>query len=262
MTTDKKLPYSLEVRYTKSTFGDLKTFPTEECSLLGESLRTVQWQQIDTEYGRAYKVGSSVFPSVTTMIGFSDREFFDKWREKNPRESRRTRNRGEKLHKLIETYIEDGKASRPCKCRDDYDPNVIDMFLGIKKYLDERLGKVYELEQFLYSETIGTAGRTDCIAEYNNKLSIIDFKGANKELYEDSLFKYFLQAACYSFMLKELTGLDARQLVILCADETGVTREYTLDRDSYDFMSVLHQKVKEFTEVVGVRTDQQPQSSP
>lgn len=246
MKSTEKLPYSLEVRYTKSTFSDCKAFEFEDSGIIDEATRNIDWKQIDTEYGRAYQVGSAVFPSVTTFIGFADRAFFDKWRENNPKESVRTRNRGEKLHKLIETYIEDGKATRPCKCNPAYDPNVIDMFLGIKSFLDERMGKVYDLEKFLYSETIGTAGRTDCIAEYNGKLSIIDFKGANKELYEDSIFKYFLQAACYSFMLKEMTGLDARQLVILCCDETGVTREYTIDRDQYDFMSVIQQKIKDF----------------
>ena len=46
-------------------------------------------------------------PSVTTVTGWSKREFFKEWRTKpgNEAESRRCLTRGNELHQIIEDYI-------------------------------------------------------------------------------------------------------------------------------------------------------------
>ena len=45
----------------------------------------------------------------------------------------------------------------------------------------------------MYSHKLTVAGQVDCVAEYNGKLSVIDFKTANKERQESWIDNYFLQ---------------------------------------------------------------------
>jgi genome maintenance exonuclease 1 len=59
------------------------------------------------------------------------------------------------------------------------------------------------------------AGTTDLIAEYDGKLSIIDYKTASKRKRKEWIENYFLQSAMYSFMLWEMTGIMAKQIVII-----------------------------------------------
>ena len=80
----------------------------------------------------------------------------------------------------------------------------------------------------LYSHTFKFAGTVDCIAKYNNKLSIIDFKTSAKPKLKKYITSYFLQTAAYSIAYKELTGFDIENLVILI----GVNKS---QKDSYSF---------------------------
>ena len=58
----------------------------------------------------------------------------------------------------------------------------------------------------MYSKlTIG--GQVDCVAEYNGKLSVIDFKTANKERQEDWIDNYFLQTTLMLICMKKLLVL-------------------------------------------------------
>jgi genome maintenance exonuclease 1 len=59
-------------------------------------------------------------------------------------------------------------------------PNYKVLFNQLKPELD-KINNILALETPLWSKTLGLAGRTDCIAEYDGKLSIIDFKASSKE---------------------------------------------------------------------------------
>ena len=48
----------------------------------------------------------------------------------------------------------------------------------------------------MYSKKLTIAGQVDCIAEYNGKLSVIDFKTANKERQEAWIENYFYADYC------------------------------------------------------------------
>jgi genome maintenance exonuclease 1 len=59
-------------------------------------------------------------------------------------------------------------------------PNFKALFNLLKPALDN-IDNIAAIETPLWSKILGLAGRTDCIAEYNGKLSIIDFKASTKE---------------------------------------------------------------------------------
>jgi genome maintenance exonuclease 1 len=85
----------------------------------------------------------------------------------------------------------------------------------------------------MYSKKLTIAGQVDCIAEYNGKLSVIDFKTANKERKEDWIENYFLQTTAYAIMYEELFGKPIEQIVILLAAEDGTVQSYTRDKKEY-----------------------------
>jgi genome maintenance exonuclease 1 len=73
----------------------------------------------------------------------------------------------------------------------------------------------------LYSDTLQLAGTVDCLAEYENELSVIDFKTSTKYKEKEYIESYFVQATCYSIMIEELFGIKAKQLVILFQTDDG-----------------------------------------
>ena len=76
----------------------------------------------------------------------------------------------------------------------------------------------------MYSDILRVAGTTDCIADYNGKLSIIDFKTSKKIKKEEWVEDYYIQTFAYALMFEELTGIAIEQVVILiaCTEEFDV----------------------------------------
>ena len=59
-----------------------------------------------TEEGRYYlSEDNKKLPSVTTVTGWAKKQFFAKWRAKNPKESKRVIRRGNKLHSVIKNLL-------------------------------------------------------------------------------------------------------------------------------------------------------------
>jgi genome maintenance exonuclease 1 len=77
------------------------------------------------------------------------------------------------------------------------------------------------------------AGRVDCIAEYNGKRAVIDFKTANKAKYKSQIHSYFMQAAAYAIMYEERTGIPIPWLVILIAVEDDEPQVFVEHRDDW-----------------------------
>jgi genome maintenance exonuclease 1 len=100
-------------------------------------------------------------------------------------------------------------------------PNFKALFNLIKPALDN-IDNITAIETPLWSKILGLAGRTDCIAEYNGKLSIIDFKASTKEKRKQDIENYFLQATAYALMYQERTGVIIENFVILIACEDGL----------------------------------------
>ena len=94
------------------------------------------------------------------------------------------------------------------------------MFRLMLPYIAQ-INNIHLLEEIIYSHKLTLAGQVDCVAEYNGKLSVIDFKTANKERNESWIDNYFLQCTAYAIMYEEIFGKPIEQIVILLAGEDG-----------------------------------------
>ena len=88
------------------------------------------------------------------------------------------------------------------------------------------------------------AGQVDCVAEYNGKLSVIDFKTANKERQESWIENYFLQTTAYAIMYEEIFGKPIEQIVILLAGEDGSVACYK--KNPNDYKESLGKAIQDF----------------
>ena len=122
----------------------------------------------------------SFYPSVTTITGQMNKKAIQEWRarvgEKKANEiTKVAAARGTSVHKLCEHYIlgtmDDVKIM----------PSNREMFTSMANHLAEKVGKVYAVEGFLYSDFLRSAGQVDMIAEYNGVLSVVDFKTSKKK---------------------------------------------------------------------------------
>lgn len=179
-----------------------------------------------TEEGRVYEhpVERKDYPSITTVLSILSEDSIKKWRERvGEKEANKistiASRRGTAVHELCEDYVNNEPLT---ELRQKYNPNVMESFLAIKPILDERIGTVYGQELPLYSDHLGVAGRVDCVAEFDGKVSIIDFKTSKKKKYRNWITNYFMQEAAYAIMWEERTGQPITQLVtIVACDNVG-----------------------------------------
>jgi genome maintenance exonuclease 1 len=200
------------------------------------------WEELEsetTDEGRYYQTPDGErYPSVTTVTGHDKKRFFAEWRRKNPEESKRVLKRGNKLHNLIERYLsnEDG-------CVENTDSSTSSLFYQIVEDLG-RIDNIVGLEKPLWSHALKLAGRIDCIAEFDGKLSIIDFKGSTKFKRESDIQNYFMQAAAYAIMFQERTKTPIQQIVILISCETGDCQVFVDNPIKY--VKKLHKCIKKY----------------
>ena len=204
-------------------------------------------ESIDTPQGRRYKTPGGLFPSVTTVTGWKKRAFFAKWRRENPEESKRVLSRGTKLHSLIETYLRNDltEAALSLLEQNQSATSEVSLFTAMQTDID-RIGKVFAIEVPLWSNTVGLAGRTDCIGEFDGVPSVIDFKSSNYPKSEDSIQDYFMQATAYSLMWQDRTGHRLRNIAILIGVEDGGCQVFTAD--PMEYVEQLVETIRQYRE--------------
>lgn len=175
-----------------------------------------------TDSGRVYLTPSGKkYPSVTTVLSHYNSRAIAEWRERVGNEEAnkiagRASRRGTKLHSVCEKYLLNEITEMKMH---SMMPNIKELFLKIKPYIDKNITKVYTLEQALYSDHLRIAGRVDCIAEWDGVLSVIDFKSSTKAKKKESIGNYFMQCTAYAEMFYELTGTPIHQSVVLIGVE-------------------------------------------
>ena len=191
---------------TINTFehGEIKWKPN-----YGMELKTVN------ENGRKYVTPEGKFSSITTILAHRDRYKWAAWRKKIGAEeanriTRHATTRGTKVHGLAEDYLNNTEIDTKGEM-----PHHIQSFNVIKKVCDKHIGKVYAQEVPLYSIDLKTAGRVDCIGEFDGELSIIDFKTSGRIKEESEISNYFMQECAYAHMFEEGTGIPIQQLVTI-----------------------------------------------
>jgi CRISPR/Cas system-associated exonuclease Cas4 (RecB family) len=154
------------------------------------------------------------YPSITTLLGQCSKDSLENWKKDIGEENAKiisdyACDLGTNFHETIEKYINNDSAFlKNATVHSKY------MFYGVQDYLD-KIDNVLVQEAPLFSNVLKLAGRTDCIAEYDGELSIIDFKTSRKEKKEEWIPNYFVQGTAYSLMLEEETGIKVPNIVII-----------------------------------------------
>ena len=190
---------------------------------------------------RFYEIEGKNYPSITTVLNIRKKEGLQEWRnnvgeEVANYEMRRAANRGKATHTLVEQYL---KGETPS----ERGVLPLGLFKLLKPYVDQ-INNVHLLEAIMYSHKLTIAGQVDCVAEYNGKLSVIDFKTANKERQEGWIDNYFLQTTAYAVMYEEIFGTPIEQIVVLIAGEDGSVACYK--KDKKEFMEPLGDAIQNF----------------
>ena len=178
-----------------------------------------------TKAGRLYEVpGGNYYPSMTTVLGWATKDKIHAWRkavgaEEANRISRHACARGNAVHYTAERYLNNEEGA----LKEGEMPHVVQMWNSMKKVLDERVDNIVMQECPLYSDELMLAGRVDLIAEFDNDLSIIDFKTSSRIKSREEISTYFMQACAYSFMLQELTEIEIEDLVVLMVVDNDPT---------------------------------------
>jgi genome maintenance exonuclease 1 len=71
----------------------------------------------------------------------------------------------------------------------------------------------------MFSHHLRLAGTVDCIAEWDGRLSVIDFKTSTRAKKAEWIGSYFMQCAAYAIMYEELAFIPVTQLVVLVSVE-------------------------------------------
>jgi len=191
-------------------------------------------EQINTDSGRYYKTpAGELYPSATSVVGFLGKEAIEAWKkrvgeEEAARISHKAATRGTRMHTLCEDYINGDEI-------DVSDYNFEDQlnFSMLRKYLDVYVDNVHLQEVRLYSDYLKMAGTVDLIAEYDGRLSIIDFKTSKKMKREDWILNYFCQATAYAIMYEERTGISVPQIVIMIMVDDDEPQVFVKKRNQY-----------------------------
>ncbi len=196
---------------------------------------------------RFYKVPSGkMYPSITSVTSFYNRDVFINWRKKVGEEkankiTRESTFRGTKYHDVVEYYMRNGTIDGL-----DMLPSTKFLFLSSKKNLD-RIDNIHALEKSLYSDYLGLAGRVDCIAEFDGELAVIDFKTSTKVKPEKWIENYFVQETAYACMYFEMTGIPVKKLITIMVTENGECVVYEKRNKDY-YIKLLTKYIKKFVD--------------
>lgn len=158
---------------------------------------------------------------MTTVIAQANPAKFKEWEKKKGKDradqiKRMATDRGNKLHKVIEVYMQNGDY----QSLDEWQDTKIQwMFKSAKFYLDTRFDNIVCQEQRMLSRRFKIAGTTDYIGDVDYELSVADYKGSYSEKPEEWIEDYFVQLSGYWAMFSETTGVVPKKLVVFLMTE-------------------------------------------
>lgn len=193
-------------------------------------LPTVTTETIDRKRFYVTPEGNK-YPSITTVLGVRKNKELFEWRQKVGEEvagyiARTAAQKGTKVHHMCEDFLNNDFDEE--KHKKNFFPYCL--FTQLKSVL-KNIDNIHFQEAGLYSDKYGIAGRVDCIAEYNGKLSIIDFKTSTKPRNDDWNYNYYVQASAYAEMYEERMGTPIEQIVILVVTDDGTVQEFVKEKD-------------------------------
>ena len=174
------------------------------------------------------------YPSITTVLSVKNKKGLFEWRKRVGDDvanyvARKAATRGTHVHHMCEDYINNDFDEE--KHKKKFLPYVL--FNQLRESVLQKIDNIYAQECGLYSDKYKVAGRVDCIAEYNGKLSIIDFKTSRRVKTHKQISSYFAQCAAYAIMYEELTGIPINRTVILMSVDDEQPSIFIEKRDNY-----------------------------
>ena len=187
--------------------------------------------------GRVYvNADGAAYPSATTVLSVLSRDGIANWRkrvgdEEADKISRQASTRGTKIHSLAEAFLKNEDLEEKYV---EVKASILDVEMFRKfKHVLSAIDNIHCQELALYSDHLRMAGRVDCIAEFEGRRAVIDFKTANKAKEKSHIKSYFMQAAAYAVMYEERTGIPVPWLVILIAVEDDNPQVFIEKRDDW-----------------------------
>ena len=119
------------------------------------------------------------YPSITTVLSVRNKKGLFEWRKRVGEDvanyvARKAATRGTHVHHMCEDYLNNMHLNYPDdwkKHKQKFLPYVL--FKQLRDSVLQKVNNIYAQECGLYSDKYKVAGRVDCIAEYNGKLSIM-----------------------------------------------------------------------------------------
>jgi len=221
----------------KSKF-DMKTFT--HAPIPAEQIPEVFTETINRKRFYVTPDGNK-YPSITTVLSGRAKEGIMAWRKRVGEDvanniMRTAAKRGTAVHELCEDYLNNNELS-------NQEVLPLAMFTLLKPKLDN-INNIVMQEGGLYSDKWGIAGRVDCIADYDGKLTVIDFKTSTKEKKEEWIENYFIQCTAYCEMFEERYGRAIDQIAVLIVCEDGGVQTFV--KDKKDYLPLLQPAIDEF----------------
>ena len=198
------------------------------------SINFKQSQLIEKDNSHFYQTPTGeIYPSITTILqktmSNEKKESLQNWKEQEVAADYITQEAatiGTETHKLIENHINEVRQTDEVRLLSVAHFNNLIPFL-------QKINDVHGTELRLYSNPMKLAGTSDCIANYDGELSIIDYKTKRSNQKEEWMTDHFIQGTAYSQMFKELTGIEVKQVVILVSSEKNSRMEFVKNTENY-----------------------------
>jgi len=201
-------------------------------------------KQVNIDGVRYYDTPDGTLISITSLLKNFTPEGILEWRKAVGEEvanevMRAAADRGSKVHKIIENCLSNKSEN---DLVGNYGELAARMFSQMVPALD-KIDRIRTLEKGLYSTRFGIAGRVDCIAEYDNELTVIDFKTSTRKRDERNE-THLVQASFYSLAWEERTGEKVNQIAILTTTEDGKLDVYRDDPSNH--VDRLEEMIEEY----------------
>lgn len=185
------------------------------------------------------------YPSITTVLSNTgDKGALEGWRAaigrvEADKRTKAANDRGTAVHDMTEKALQN--VADPTY---GHDREHIHAFNKLKLYL-KKINNIRCQEQALYSDILHVAGRVDLIADFQGKLSVIDFKTSSKAKMDDRLLDYYIQETFYALAFMEMYGIEIDDIVTMMTVESEAIP--TIKRKTKDiYVPMLIKRIRAF----------------
>jgi ATP-dependent exoDNAse (exonuclease V) beta subunit len=188
------------------------------------------------------------WPSITTILQDYKKDVLDAWVKRIGQDkANEIKNsallRGNTIHEMSERYLK----NEPIEFLLSYGKEYQNLFNAIRQKLNRYVNNIRVQEKPLYSRKLKIAGRCDLIADWDGKLSVIDFKGSGGVKKAEWIDNYYIQVTFYALAYYEMTGQVINQAVIVIANDGSKSKEKNYGpKDLGNTVNVYKISIKEY----------------